>query len=82
MKNLKIKCPECESTFDLDNALVNQFHQSIKKDLQSELHKREEELEEQKKELITLTEQFKKDKVDFDAMVNNQVKTQLKSRED
>ncbi|XOV67579.1 MAG: DUF2130 domain-containing protein [Fluviicola sp.] len=82
MKNLKIKCPECASTFDLDNALVNQFHQSIKKDLQIELHKREEELEEQKRELASLSEQFQRDKIDFDAMVNEQVKSRLKSQEE
>lgn len=81
MKNLKIKCPECASTFDLDNALVNQFHKSIKKDLQSELKLREQELEEQKSQLANLTKQFNQEKIDFDSMVDNQVKAQLKSRE-
>lgn len=81
MKTLKIKCPECYSTFDLDNALVNQFHQSIKKDLQSELKRREEELQLQKSELSELTEQFAKEQSDFSKVVDNQVKSQLKTKE-
>lgn len=80
--NFQIKCPECASTFNLDRALVNQFQQSIKQDLQSELKRRERELQEQKDELSELTQQFDKEKTDFNTMLEERIKSQLKSRED
>lgn len=81
-QNLTITCTNCKTEFDLDSALVNQFQQSIKADLQLELSRRESELNEQKSLHAELERQFLQDKSDFDQMVSVAVKDQLKTREE
>lgn len=80
--DLKITCPECAHAFNLDQALVEQFQQSIKKDLQLELRRRESELEKQKEEFEELSSKFKKEQKDFDSLVEERVQSQMKTRED
>ncbi len=82
MKNVKLKCWNCGTQLDVDELLVSQFAESIKKDLQTELRKREIELDEKKKEFSKLLEKLTKEKEDVDKLVNARVKAQLISREE
>lgn len=81
--DLKIKCPKCASEFVLESAHVSaQFEASIRKDLADEIQKREEELNTQRQEFNSLSNQFQKEKEDFTSLIDQKVKDQLKSREE
>ncbi|NVK65691.1 MAG: DUF2130 domain-containing protein [Flavobacteriales bacterium] len=80
-QNLKITCSNCKTQFDLDQAIVSQFQESIRLDLQAELERRETELKNQKKELSQLQQSFEQEKEDLDSIISKRVKTQLQDRE-
>ena len=81
-KKVEINCPKCKTTLDVDELLVSQFEDSIRKDLQSELKRREDELQEQRKEYKEMSSELKKEKEDVDELVNKKVKSQLVTREE
>ena len=81
-KKVELNCPKCKTRLDVDELLVSQFEDSIRKDLQSELKKREEELLEQRKEYKEMSEELKKEKEDIDVLVDQKVKSQLHTREE
>ncbi|MCO6499324.1 MAG: DUF2130 domain-containing protein [Vicingus serpentipes] len=81
-KKVEINCPKCKTRLDVDELLVNQFEASIRKDLQSELKKREEELLEQRKEYKEMSLKLEKEKDDIDELVSQKVKSQLHTREE
>lgn len=81
-QNVKINCPKCKTFLDVDELLVSQFEDSIRKDLQSELQRREEELQEKKNEYKTMSLQLEKKKEDIDDLVSQKVNSQLQSREE
>ena len=66
---------------DVDELLVSQFEDSIRKDLQSELRRREEELQEQKNEYRAMSNELDKKQEDIDELVSQKVNSQLQSRE-
>jgi hypothetical protein len=78
----KMNCPQCGSEISVDELLVKQFQESIKKDLELELRKRESELESEKKEFKKLSDQLTKDKGDVDYLINSRVQEQLRSAKD
>ena len=78
----EISCPNCKTTLDVDELLISQFEDSIRKDLQSELHSREKELQLQRKEFEELSNNLKKERDDIDLLVRERVSAQLKSREE
>ena len=80
-QNVKINCPNCKTRLDVDELLVSQFEDAIRKDLQSELKRREDELLEQRNEYKELSLQLEKKQDSIDTMVSERVKTQLNSRE-
>lgn len=80
-QNVKMNCPNCKTILDVDELLVSQFEQAIRKDLQSELRRREEELQEQKNEYRTMSNELDKKKEDIDDLVSQKVNSQLHSRE-
>jgi hypothetical protein len=80
--NVKINCGNCGSEVDVDALLVQQFESSIRAELKSELRKRENELVQQKDEFKKLREQLNKDKESIDDLVNSQVKSLLRSKEE
>lgn len=82
MKTKMMKCPQCLTEINLDEVLISQFEQSIKKDLEAELHNREAELNLKRSEFIELEKQLAKEKEDVDDLVNSRVKSQLSCRED
>ncbi len=79
---MKMNCPNCKTIINVDELLVAQFQESIKKDLQEELHLREKELNEEKEEYKQLAIQLSKEKEGVDEMVNSRVKKLLSSREE
>jgi len=81
-KKVVINCPKCKTALDVDELLVSQFEESIRKDLQSELQRREEELKEQRKEYQEMSLELQKEKGDIDELVNQKVKSQLLTREE
>lgn len=85
MKNLKkgqIDCPNCGNTLNIDELLISNFEQSIRKDLQGELRRREEELQEHKNEVLEMSIRLEREKEDVDQLVSDRVKSQLHNREE
>lgn len=80
--NVKMKCPNCGDTINVDELLVSQFEKSIKKDLESELLKRESELNKKKSEINEMSRQLSKDKEKVEELVNSKVRSQLQSSEE
>lgn len=80
-QNVKINCPNCKTRLDVDELLVSQFEDAIRKDLQSELKRREDELLEQRIEYKELSAQLEKKQENIDVLVSERVKSQLNSRE-
>lgn len=81
-KSVQIKCKNCGFTNDLDELLISQFEESIRKDLQTELKKREDELSLQRAEFKKLSQSLEKEKEDIDELIQQRVKSQMKSREE
>lgn len=81
-KNAKIKCPKCDTTLSVNELLIDQFQESIRKDLESELQRREDELNLQRQENREMTLKLQQEKEDVDELVNERVKSIVKSRED
>jgi hypothetical protein len=79
---LNMNCPSCGTNISVDELLVTQFEESIKKDLQSELQLREEELSKKREEYKQLALQLSKEKEDVDDLVNSRVKQLVNSREE
>lgn len=79
--NVQMNCPNCGSSIKIDEFLVSQFQQSIKKDLEAELMLRESELSKKREEFRTLQQQFHKEKEDLDELVNSRVKSLVHSKE-
>lgn len=81
--DLRITCPKCTSEFVLESAHVSaQFEASIRKDLSAEIQRREQELILQRQEFDSLSEEFNKEKLDFSKIIDEKVKSQVKSREE
>lgn len=80
-KMMKMNCPNCGSNISVDELLVTQFEESIKKDLQSELSRRENELNQKKDEYRKLSAQLEKEKEGIDDLINSKVKTLVTSKE-
>jgi hypothetical protein len=78
-----VQCKKCgtQNEIDIDQLLVSQFEQGIRKDLEAELLERQSELNEQQEEYQTLFQQLSKDKESVDELVNTRVKSQLHSQE-
>lgn len=79
---LKMNCPNCGSNISVDELLINQFEESIKKDLMSELQVREAELNQKREEYKQLAIQLSKEKEDVDELVNKRVKQLVQAREE
>lgn len=79
---LKMNCPNCGSNISVDELLINQFEESIKKDLMSELQVREAELNQKREEYKQLAKQLSKEKEDVDELVNKRVKQLVQAREE
>ena len=79
---IKMNCPNCGSVFNVDELLVSQFEESIKKDLKAELKDKEAELNNEKTELKKLTIQLAKEKEELEISVQEKIKSQLLLKEE
>lgn len=77
----QLNCPNCDSLLDVDQLLVTQFEDSIRKDLQSELDKRERDLKLKKEEFQKMSEALEQEREDINDLVSERVKSQLETRE-
>ena len=80
-KKKQLECPNCKSILDVDELLVSQFEDTIRKDLQAELKRRENELAKQREEYHKLSQNLESEKQNIDDLVSQRVKSQLKERE-
>lgn len=80
--NAKMNCPNCGTEINVDELLISQFQDSIKKDLESELQIRKEELSQEKLEFKKLSLEFAKEKETLEESIQAKVKAQLLSREE
>lgn len=80
--NSKMNCPNCGTEINVDELLISQFQDSIKKDLESELQIRKEELSQEKMEFKKLSLEFAKEKETLEESIQAKVKAQLLSREE
>lgn len=80
--NAKMNCPNCGTEINVDELLISQFQDSIKKDLESELQIRKEELSQEKMEFKKLSLEFAKEKETLEESIQAKVKAQLLSREE
>lgn len=76
---LELNCPSCGHP--LDDFLVKNFENSIRKDLEAELSRRESELKSQREEFNQMSLQLVKDKEALDKMVEQRVQGQIISKE-
>lgn len=82
-QSLQVKCPKCNSEFALQSAHVSaQFEANIRKDISTEIQRREKELSEQRTEFAELSKKFEKEKHDFSKIIDEKVSSQMKSREE
>lgn len=80
-KNMKMNCPNCHAEISVDELLVNQFEESIRSDMKSEMKKREEELNARKEEYNRATTALLKEKEDVEMTIAKKVKAQMIQRE-
>lgn len=79
---MKMNCPNCGKAINVDELLIAQFEESIKKDLEAELQIRESELNQKRTEFNELRQQLTKEKEEVDDLVNSRVRFQLSSKEE
>lgn len=80
--NVKMQCPNCGGTINVDEILVSQFKDSIKKDLETELSNREEKFNNQKAAFEVLQQRFDAERKDIDTIVNERVCEQIQKRQE
>ncbi|MCE3227933.1 MAG: putative protein domain [Bacteroidetes bacterium] len=77
-----MKCPNCKSDLSVDELLVNQFEQSIRKELEGELFKREIVLKKEQAEYNILRKELTQQKENIEEIVGSRVKSLLLSKEE
>lgn len=80
--NVKMNCKNCGIELDVDELLVSQFEQSIRKELEAELLKRETELKYEQVASKLLLEELNKKQESIDELVSSRVKSFLHEHEE
>jgi len=80
--NVKMQCPNCGETINVDDLLVSQFEESIKRDLEAELSKREDKLNKEKTAFEVLRQRFETEHEDIEKIVAQRVREQLQKRQE
>ena len=80
--NVKMQCPNCGGTINVDEILVSQFKDSIKHDLEAELSNRETKFNKQKAAFEVLQQRFDTERKEIDTIVNERVREQIQKRQD
>jgi hypothetical protein len=81
VKKNQLICPNCATQLDVDTLLISQFEDSIRKDLKSELEKRERQLRLKKEEFKEMAEALKQEREDINEIVSERVRAQMDARE-
>lgn len=80
--DVKMQCPNCGGTINVDEILVSQFKDSIKHDLEAELSNRETKFNKQKAAFEVLQQRFDAERKEIDAIVNDRVREQIQKRQE
>lgn len=80
MKNKEAKCKNCGSPIDMDQILVEQFEQSIRKELTAELDSQQQELKKKQEEFVKTVKKFAQQKEQMEQTIDERVNDSLKSR--
>lgn len=80
--NVKMNCPNCGGTINVDEILVSQFKDSIKHDLEAELSNRETKFNKQKAAFEVLQQRFDAERKEIDTIVNDRVREQIQKRQE
>jgi len=76
-----MNCPSCGTSINVDQILVDQFEQSIRLELESELTSRKKEFESEKKKLDAQTQILRNKLNSVDELVETQIKKTLSDRQ-
>lgn len=82
VEKMMLNCPECGSSINVDELMINTFRDSIKKDLTDELKSRESDLKSQQQLFNEMSKQFADDKKHWEQRVKEQVETEMLSKEE
>lgn len=80
--NVKMQCPNCGGTINVDEILVSQFKDSIKHDLEAELFNRETKFNKQKAAFEVLQQRFDAERKEIDTIVKERVREQIQKRQE
>lgn len=76
--NKTLNCPECGAAIDIDEVLIHQLEDKVKKDLQAKHSKKEQELQKKLNGLKGEKDKIEKAKENQKEIVNKQVQEQVK----
>lgn len=73
-----LKCPQCGATIDIDEVLIHQLEDKVKKDLEAKHSKKEQELQKKLNELQDEEDKIEKAKENLRDTVNKQVQDKVR----
>lgn len=78
---VKVVCPNCETTVDVTQALITRFQESIRKDLKEELSERDQRLQDQRLKNEELAKKLNQDRDEIEEKIQRKVRNLVKTRE-
>ncbi len=78
---VKVVCPNCETTVDVTQALITRFQESIRQDLKEELSEREQRLHDQRLKNEELARKLNQDRDEIEGKIQRKVRNLVKTRE-
>ena len=82
VEKMILNCPDCGTSINVDELMINTFRDSIRKDLTKELNRRELDLKSQQQQFNEMSQAFAEDKKHWEQRVKDQVKTEMLSKEE
>lgn len=76
-----ITCPNCHTNLNIEDLVISQFSDSIRKDIESDLQRRVDALNLERSNFEELTKQFNRERKDFSNILTEQVKQQVELKE-
>jgi len=77
-KNKTLSCPECGATIDIDEVLIHQLEDKVKKELEAKYSKKEKEFQKKLNDIRDEKEKIEKEKENLRNTVNKEVQDKLK----
>ncbi|MES2557211.1 MAG: DUF2130 domain-containing protein [Bacteroidota bacterium] len=81
LQQYKITCSNCGSPVSIEDSLLLQFKETIRKDLQQTLREKEESLLEKQAEFDSLVEKLEQDRLELESIISTRTSQQLKSQQ-